>query len=71
MLPRTQVTTNTATKRDTESCGQPKGHKPTGELAEVTSRPGAAGGIGAPLGGQGTPPSHDDVAGDASYTILT
>ncbi|CAG9567054.1 unnamed protein product [Danaus chrysippus] len=34
-----RVTTSTATKRDTESCGQPKGHKPTGELG-VGSRAG-------------------------------
>lgn len=54
---RTQVTTSTATKRDTESCGQPKGHKPTGELGVAAARAGAAGGGAAPLARQGTPPT--------------
>ncbi|CAB3249837.1 unnamed protein product [Arctia plantaginis] len=55
--PPHRVTTSTATKRDTESCGQPKGHKPTGSLGVSAARSGAAGGGAAPLARQGTPPT--------------
>ncbi|KAJ0181733.1 hypothetical protein K1T71_002455 [Dendrolimus kikuchii] len=54
---QTWVTTSTATKQDTESCGQPKGHKPTGELGVSAARAGAAGGWAAPLARRGTPPT--------------
>lgn len=66
----TQLTTSTATKRNTESCGQPKGHKPTGGSAAAAAGRGRRRG-GAPLARAGTPPPRRraaaaDLAGAAS-----
>lgn len=54
---RTRVKMSSATKQDTESCGQPKGHKPTGSQGERRRGRVAGAGGGTPLARRGTPPT--------------